>query len=74
MQNQTSSGGQAPQLESKNLSILEDQLQQEAVCYAKCNQYAQFLTQPDSKALVSRMAQTHKRHFDSLLNYLNSHQ
>ena len=73
MQNQNV-GGQAPQLDSKNLSILEDQLKQEALCYAKCNQYAQTLTQADSKNLANRIAQTHKRHFDSLLNYLNSHQ
>jgi len=67
-------GGQAPQLDSKNLSILEDQLKQEALCYAKCNQYAQNLTQTDSKDLANRIAQTHRKHFDSLLNYLNSHQ
>lgn len=65
--------GQQPQLESKNLTIIEDQLNHEALAYKKCVYYSQNLTDSNLKNLSSQIAQHHKQHFDSLFNYLNSH-
>lgn len=65
---------QAPQLESKNLTILEDQLNHEALAYKKCDQYSQYFVDQNLKNISQQIAQHHKQHFDNLLNYLHSHQ
>ena len=62
-----------PQLESKNLSILEDQLNHEALAYKKCEVYAGYFTDPALKTTAQKLAQHHKSHFDNLFNYLESH-
>ena len=64
----------SPQIESKNLMILEDQATQEMTTAKKMETYASQLTGTDSQNLASGLAARHKTHFDSLLNYLNSHQ
>jgi len=63
-----------PQLESKNLSILEDQLNYEALAFKKCDAYAGYFMDPALKSTAQKLAQHHKSNYDSLLNYLNSHQ
>lgn len=63
-----------PQIESKNLSILNDQLNQEALAVKKFKQAQQQCTTPEIVNFCGQAAQKHKKHFDDLLNYLNSHQ
>lgn len=62
-----------PQIESKNLTILEDQLNYEALAVKKYRQAAQQCTNPELTTICNDAATKHKDHFDQLLNYLNSH-
>ena len=63
-----------PQIESKNLTILEDQLNHEALAYKKSEVYSNYFTDPSLKTMSNQIAQHHRQNFDNLLNYLNSHQ
>lgn len=63
----------SPQIEQKNLSILEDQLNYEALAVKKYRQASQLCTNPDIVNLCNEASTRHRRHFDQLLNYLNSH-
>lgn len=65
---------QQPQIESKNLMILEDQMNHEALALKKCELYAQYFTDVNLKNSVNQIAQHHKQHFENLLQYLNTHQ
>ena len=49
----------APQIDTKNLGIIQDQMHHEALAYKKCCMFTEWFT---------------KQHFDALMNYLNSHQ
>ena len=70
----TGMGGMAqPEIEAKNLGILQDQMHHEALAYKKCMIYSGYFTEQPLKDLSYNAAQHHKRHFDSLQNYLNSH-
>ena len=62
-----------PQIESKNLTILEDQLNYEALAQKKSEVYANYFTDPSLKTMANQIAQHHKQNFDNLFNYLNSH-
>jgi len=65
---------QQPQIESKNLMILEDQMNHEALAMKKCELYSQYFTDTALKASVNNLAQKHKQHFENLYQYLSSHQ
>ncbi len=65
------SGG--PQIEAKNLGIVQDQMYHEALAYKKCCVYSEWFTDQALKDMVNRAAQHHREHFNSLENYLNSH-
>jgi len=85
MQNQTQTQGQnqmnatqsqnqgMAMLSAKNLTILDDQLSKEALNYKKMNLYADYCTDQQLKSVCQKAAQMHKKHFDTLFNYLNSH-
>lgn len=62
------------QLAAKNLSILEDQLNQEALLVKKYQNYSQQCQDPQLQNLCNQIANKHKNHYETLLNYLNSHQ
>ncbi len=61
------------QIESKSLSIIEDQLNYEALAVKKYQQASQSCTNPDIVNLCNDASTRHKRHFDQLLSYLNTH-
>lgn len=63
-----------PQIESKNLTILEDQLNYEAMAVKKYRQASQQCTNTELTNICNDAAAKHKAHFDQLLNYLNSHE
>ena len=60
-------------LSSKNLTILEDQLNYEALNCKKLNVYSDSVNDSELKNVCQKAARMHKQHFDSLFNYLNSH-
>ena len=62
-----------PQIESKNLMILEDQATQEMTAAKKMESYASQLSETPSRNIATQLSQRHKTHFNDLLNYLNSH-
>ena len=63
-----------PQIESKNLMILEDQATQEMTAARKMDSYASQLSDSPARNIATRLAQRHRAHFNDLLTYLNSHQ
>ncbi|MDA8226154.1 MAG: hypothetical protein M0T74_00340 [Desulfitobacterium hafniense] len=65
---------QAPQLTSKNLTILSDSLNSEALLVHKYAQAAQSVQDPAIKSQLNSMSDQHRQHYNTLLNYLNSHQ
>lgn len=64
----------SPQIESKNLTIIEDQLHMLALAHKKSDVYSNYFTDPALKNLASEISQHAKTQFDGLFNYLNSHQ
>lgn len=62
-----------PQIEAKNLHIVEDQLNYEALATKKYKQAAEMCTNQDLVNICNQCAQKHKEHFNSLLGYLNTH-
>jgi len=58
---------------SKNLTILEDQLNYEALSAKKLNLYSSYCSDPNLKNVCEKAEQMHKRHFTALYNYLESH-
>ncbi|MGI6160563.1 MAG: hypothetical protein ACOYJD_00885 [Christensenellales bacterium] len=62
-----------PEIESKNLTIICDQLKHEAHACKKSEVYSNYFTDPGLKNLASQVAQHHRQNFDNLMNYLDSH-
>lgn len=62
-----------PQIESKNLSLLQEQMYFEALASKKCSLYEQQLSDPLLQQLAGQLAQHHRSRFDSLNSYLSSH-
>lgn len=60
-------------IQTKSLTILEDQLNHEFQAYKKAEHYAKTFENPALKNLASNMARHHKERFDRLFDYLNSH-
>lgn len=60
-------------IQTKSLTILEDQLQHEFLACKKAEHYAQTLENPTLRSLVCDIAQQHRQRFDRLFDYLNSH-
>jgi len=64
----------AAELSSKNLSILSDQLGAEALLVHKYAHAAQSVQDPAISSQLNSISEQHRKHYDTLLNYLNSHQ
>ncbi|MHB8125809.1 MAG: hypothetical protein ACYDEJ_09270 [Desulfitobacteriaceae bacterium] len=64
----------AAQLSSKNLTILNDQLGSEALLVHKYSFAAQSVNDPAIRTQLYSISEQHRKHYDTLLNYLNSHQ
>lgn len=71
MNTEAGSMGQ-PSIDSKDLSIVEDQMYKEALLYKKCTTYANYFTDPNLKSMASTAAEHHRQHFDTLHGYLNA--
>lgn len=62
---------QMPNLTSKELTAIEDQLSQEQLLIKKYRVYAQACTDPQIKAKCEEIANKHQNHYSRLLNTLN---
>ena len=60
-------------IQSKSLTILEDQLQHEFLAWKKAEHYAQAFENPALKSLAATTARHHMERYDRLFDYLNSH-
>jgi hypothetical protein len=62
------------ELTARNLAILNDQLGSEALLVHKFAQAAQSVQDQKISSELSAISNLHRKHYDTLLNYLNSHQ
>ncbi|MEF9894824.1 MAG: hypothetical protein RSJ41_04150 [Clostridia bacterium] len=62
-----------PTIQTKSLTILEDQMQHEFLACKKAEFYAQAFQDPTLRDLASDLSQQHRQRFDRLFNYLSSH-
>ncbi len=62
------------EIESKNLTILEDQLKHEALASKKSEVYVNYFTDPALKSCAQQLADHHRDNFNNLLSYLETHQ
>jgi len=60
-------------LPAKSLTILEDQMNHEALAYKKFDSYERACQDQELKDLCRNAKQMHKKHFDTLFSYLNDH-
>ncbi|ERI89497.1 hypothetical protein HMPREF1982_04651 [Clostridiales bacterium oral taxon 876 str. F0540] len=65
---------QKPQLDDNNLKVIKDQIGYEALLTKKYKDYESMCTDQALKDLCCSASDTHKQNFDSLKNYLDSHQ
>lgn len=61
-------------LTSKDLSILEDQLNHEALANQKAAAYAESMQDPQLKTLARTLAAHHKTRYEKMYNFLNGQQ
>ncbi|NMM65145.1 hypothetical protein HBE96_21410 [Clostridium sp. P21] len=62
------------QIEANNLKVIKDQLAYESLMNKKFNEYSGQCTDQSLKNLCNESSQVHKRNFDNLKSYLDSHQ
>lgn len=65
---------QSPQIESKNLKVIADQLNYECLLNKKYNLYSEYCTDTQLKTVCNEASCTHKNNFNALKSYLDSHQ
>ena len=63
-----------PEIESKNLTILEDQMKHEALAVKKSTVYAEYFQDPALKSVAQQLAKHHRDNFSGMLSYLETHQ
>ena len=71
---QNNNMGNQPQIDSKNLKTIEDQMNYESLLNKKCNLYAQYCNDTQLKSVCQDAANVHRQNFSSLKSYLDSHQ
>lgn len=54
---------------TKDLSYLKDQMTWELLAMKKCDHYTKECTDPEVKAMISRIGQMHQRHYQQLLRH-----
>lgn len=65
--------GVMPEIESKNLTIIEDQLKHEALAAKKSEIYADYFQDPELRSLAQQLSRHHRDHYNNLLGYLDTH-
>ena len=69
---EAASMGTGSGIDSKDLSIIEDQMYKEALLYKKCSTYAGYFDDPNLKTMASTAAEQHRQHVDEVHGYLNA--
>lgn len=59
---------------SKNLEEISELLNSEDLAYKKCTNYMNECSDPVLKTKLCAYASNHKKRFEALLSYLNSHE
>lgn len=72
MNTEVGSMGNSSTIDSKDLSIIEDQMYKEALLYKKCTTYAGYFNDQSLKTMANTAAEHHKKHFETLHGYLNA--
>ncbi|MCL1919310.1 MAG: PA2169 family four-helix-bundle protein [Peptococcaceae bacterium] len=62
------------QITAKNLTMISDLLESEALLVKKFATASENAMDPELKSKLSSMSHLHRKHYTTLLNYLNSHQ
>jgi hypothetical protein len=65
--------GVKPEIESKNLMMVEDQAKHELLCAKKSELYASYFQDPALKSCAQQISNHHRGNFEGLINYLESH-
>lgn len=65
---------QNKQIEANNLKVIKDQLGYESLMNKKFNEYSSQCSDASLKTLCTEASGVHKKNFDSLKSYLDSHQ
>ena len=65
--------GTQPEIESKNLTILEDQMKHEVLAAKKSQVYADYFQDPALKSMAQQLAKHHRDNFGNMLSYLETH-
>ena len=73
-QNQQQSQQGKSQLGSKDLSMIEDMLNHEAMAYKKCSLFSSYFTDEALSHMANMAAAHHKQHFEALQSYMSQHQ
>lgn len=60
-------------IQTKEMTILEDQLNHEFLACKKAEHYAQTFEDPALRSLATNIAGEHRQRFNRLQQYLNSH-
>ena len=60
-------------IQTKSLTILEDQMQHEYLACKKAEHYACTFEDAQLSNLANQIAADHRQRYDRLFNYLNSH-
>lgn len=61
----------AASIDTKDLSVVQDEMYAEALLYKKCTVYANYFTDQNLKNMASTAAEHHRKHFNTLHGYLN---
>ncbi len=57
---------------TKDLAYIKDAMSWELLAFKKCRQSASFATDPEIQRQIDSAGQMHQKHYDQLLNYLQS--
>ncbi len=66
-------GSTSSEIEAKNLMIIEDHLNHEALAAKKSELYAEYFADPALKSCAQQLAKHHRENFANLMGYLDSH-
>ena len=62
-----------PEIEAKNLMMVEDQAKSELLAAKKSELYASYFQDPALKSCAQQLANHHRGNFEALMNYIDSH-
>ena len=61
----------ASSIDTKDLSVIQDEMYAEALLYKKCSVYAGYFNDQALRNMATTVAEHHRQRFDTLHGYLN---